>query len=536
MTLAHLTPAPDEPPFDPDYDTPQQPPQDLDAETGVLGSLLLNPTSLPDVTAEITATDFYQPKHATLFDTIVAIAPTLEGDLKTDQLRVLDELRATGNLQPGRLDAPYLHTLYAGITVPNAAFYATRVRDAARLRTADDIGTRLKQLAAQGHTSGADDILAEAIQVLDDAALRFGPLTTTGADTGRHDLAWILTGEPPTQPPPAWVTRADGIALFYPGKVNGIFGDPEAGKTWVAQTAIVEALNAGQNAAMIDADHNGPDHTAARLLLLGAHPEHIANPDRFRYYEPEDADQLKAAVTELTTWAPAVVLIDSLGEILPMLSVKSVDNDEITAALRLVCTPLANAGSCVITIDHLPKSAEARITGYAIGGTAKKRIMRGSYIRAEMRTQPAPGQIGKITLRIEKDTVGELRKHTPGGYAGTFTLDSTQPHVTTWTIDRDDSPVTADGTFRPTHLMERISRHVEANDLCPFRDIKDAIPGKDKYLRDALRILTAEGFITVVDGPRRAKLHHSVAFYRELEDDAHPPAHNPPEERDEPAF
>ena len=34
--------------------------------------------------------------------------------------------------------------------------------------------------------------------------------------------------------------------------------------------AIVEALNNGGTAAMIDVDHNGPDHTSARLLLLGA--------------------------------------------------------------------------------------------------------------------------------------------------------------------------------------------------------------------------------------------------------------------------
>ena len=82
-----------------------------------------------------------------------------------------------------------------------------------------------------------------------------------------------------------------------------------------------------------------------------------------------------------------------------MLGVKSVDNDEITDALRLVCSPIAVAGSCVITIDHLPKATEARAGGYAIGGTAKKRVIRGSYIRAETRTQPAPGHIGKITLR-----------------------------------------------------------------------------------------------------------------------------------------
>lgn len=531
MTTHRLPPA-TEPPYDPELDGP--PPADLDAwrtphttnqpaqapeaERALLGALILDPELATPIALEVDAHDFYQPRHETIFDTAQAIAA--DPDRQLDHLTLLSELGRRGHLKPGHLDAPYLHTLMQACPLPaNYPSYAADVRDAARIRNIADVGRKLLQLGTTHDLTRVNTALDDALQTLDDTVNRFGPRTAADNPAGLHDLAWILTGTPPEVPPPTLCHRSDGHALFYAGKVNGIFGDPEGGKTWLAQAAIVEALNDGGTAAMIDVDHNGPDHTAARLLLLGARLDDIANPDRFRYYEPEDGDQLLAAVNDIVTRRPTVTLIDSLGEVFPLLGVNTNDGDEITTAMRTVCTRPATAGSCVITIDHLPKSAEARTTGYAIGSIAKKRMIRGAYLRADVRVQPAPGARGVITLRIEKDTAGELRKSSGGGYAGTLTLDSTQPHITRWEITREEMPKNDDGTFRPTALMERISRYIEANDQCTFTDIKDAVSGKDKWLRDAITLLVHEGFVARIDGARRAKLHHSIAQYRENEDD-----------------
>jgi hypothetical protein len=169
---------------------------------------------------------------------------------------------------------------------------------------------------------------------------------------------------------------------------------------------------------MIDVDHNGPQATAGRLFLLGADLDAIADPERFRYYEPEDGEELLAAVTDITNRRTDVTVLDSLGEIFPMLGVKTNDGDEITTAMRQVLTRPALAGSCVITIDHLPKSTEARTSGFAIGSIAKKRMIRGAYLRADAKESQPPAAVGRITLRIEKDTTGELRRSSGGGYAG----------------------------------------------------------------------------------------------------------------------
>lgn len=504
----------DEPPDDPYDNQPPPRPQHADraAERALLATLLDTPTTAETLTTEVDADDFNWPEHATIWNTWHA----LNNGTPPDPVTLNNALLKDRN-------TPAVHALAdITLTTPNpthAGHYARIIRDHARLRTLDNTAARLSDLARRSNPDTIDRTLGDALQALEDAAMRYGPRNLQTL-SGFRDLSWILTGQTPVIPPPVWVQHDAGHALFYAGKVNGVFGDPETAKTWLAQCAVVEALNTpGGTAAMVDVDHNGENHTAARLLLLGAHPEAIADPDRFRYYDPQDGDELRHAITDITTRTPDVVLVDSLGEIFPMLGLNTNDGDEVTGGLRLISQPAAG-GSCVIFIDHLPKATEARASGFAIGSIAKKRAVRGSYIRAEERTKPAPGQIGRISLFVEKDTSGELRRALPGGkFVGTFVLDSTQPHVTTWRVQRDDIPTDADGNLRPTHLMEAVSRHIELNDQCTFRDIKDAVSGKDKWLRSAIKHLIEEGFVSVHHGARNAQRHHSIALYREAEDD-----------------
>jgi hypothetical protein len=514
----HLHPVGQEPPPDPDYDNPtgaNTPPADRAAERALLGALLAEPTRGTTLTTHATADDFYWPLHGSFWDhwhhlaastgtppDFVTLSAHFQTIRNTDLVRLVPDLL---NACPDPL---------------KAETYAKIVRDHARVRIVDDAAAGLRDLVRKAKVDQVDSFLAEALQRVETAATRYGPTTPGPADTGLADLSWILTGDRPEPTPPIYARRTDGTALFYAGRHNGVFGDPEGGKTWLAQVAGVEALQHGGTFAMIDVDHNGQDHTAARLALLGVDWDTIANPTRFRYYEPEDADQLRAAVNDITTLAPSVVVIDSLGEILPMLGVKSVDNDEITAALRTIVMPPAKAGSCVISVDHLPKSAEARTTGFAIGGTAKKRAVDGAYLRVEAKVKPAPDGVGRIMLRIEKDRTGELRRTSGGGYAGTFVLDSTHgPHTTTWTIGQESMPTNDDGTLRPTGLMEKVATYVAENDGCSQRDIQLNVPGKDKWIADAIKILVAEGFIARIAGPKRAQLHSLLIPYREAEDD-----------------
>lgn len=534
MTLTDQRPPEyDEPPFDP-YEArtarrtdDRTPPQDHQAEQAVLGAMLTDTQAITDANALVAGPDFYQPAHEQIYDVILALHTrgeavdyiTVAAELGRRKIGNRDGLTAVGGIT-------YVHDLVLATPITaNAGQYATIVRDAARLRAFVDVGTRLTTLGYSADVTRVDAYLSEALQTLDDAVQRFGPRDgLLSGGTGLHDLAWVLDGAEPRQPPPEFVRRTDGTALFYAGKVNGVFGDPEHGKTWLAQCAIVEALAAGGTAAMIDVDHNGPSHTAARLLLLGARLEHIADPNRFRYYEPHEGPELLAAVDDITLRAPSVTVIDSLGEIFPMLGVGTNDGDEITTAMRQVCTRPAVAGSCVITIDHLPKSNETRATGFAIGSIAKKRMIRGSYIRADAKAKPTPGRIGRIVLRIEKDTSGELRRASGGTYAGELVLDSTDDHVLRWEVRKHEMPKNDDGSPRFTTLMETVAKYITDHPGCTGREISADIPGKDTYVRNALTTLVNEGFIRREPGKNRAFNHYTEIPYREAEDDhANPP-------------
>lgn len=337
------------------------------------------------------------------------------------------------------------------------------------------------------------------------------------------DLTWVLTGERRQPPPPTWLTTVKGDRLFYTGRVNGLFGDPETAKSWIAMCAITEALHENERCAYLDVDHNGADEIASRLLALGAPAAAIANPDIFRVYEPEDRATLLTFVIDMHQWNPAITVVDSLGEIIPMLGLNSSDNDDLTHAIRAVLKPLAHrVGSCVITIDHLPKSTEARQSGYAIGGIAKKRAVDGAYYSCDTITPAAPDKIGKVRLTVEKDRHGHVRQAAVGKIAGDFILDSTG-HGSTWKITTPEAG--ADGREKPTGAMEQISRYLEQQ---PYQrsESKNAIitalteqgPFKKNTLTRALETLADDGLIHVAPKQRKTDKQEVtlVQHYREL--------------------
>jgi hypothetical protein len=350
---------------------------------------------------------------------------------------------------------------------------------------------------------------------------------------GWEDLSWILTGSLPEIEAPTCLEREHGNgALFYRGRVNGVFGDPETAKSWLAMCAVAEALNNGERAVYLDVDHNGSTEIAVRLMKLGASAEAVADPDAFRVYQPEDTAGLVEFVSDMLAWRPGMAVVDSLGEIVPMLGLSSVDNDDITRALRGVVKPLAHtAGACVIVIDHLPKGSDARSSGYAIGGTAKKRSVDGSYLLATIKTMPAPGVRGEVYLNIEKDRNGGLRAISNGKQAGLFVLDSTAGEETTWHISTNaplpsvDEAAHSSSVLLP--IMHRISAFLLAQtEAVSERAVVKALngtgdgsgkAGSAKERRVALGRLVELGYVTVDVTGKTKKHSHAEVFEGRLD-------------------
>lgn len=187
---------------------------------------------------------------------------------------------------------------------------------------------------------------------------------------------------------------------------------------------------------MIDLDHNGMLSTVTRLLELGVSEQVLSDLDRFRYAEPEDKAELLAVVKDLVRWRPDVVIIDSIGELLPALGLNSNSPDDFTIAHTHVLKPLARAGCCVIVIDHVAKNPDSKAQG-PTGTGAKTRAIGGVSIRVTIKDAFTPGKGGSCYLAIRKDRHGGLRAKSPTDskepLAGTFKLNP-EGFDSSWTL------------------------------------------------------------------------------------------------------
>jgi hypothetical protein len=165
--------------------------------------------------------------------------------------------------------------------------------------------------------------------------------------------------------------------------------------------------------------------------MLGAPKDKLCDQNVFRYCEPEDRGAVGRVVKDCKEWRPAIAVVDSIGELMPMLGASSNSADEFTNVHSGVLKPLAMAGAAVVAIDHLVKSPDSRAHGP--GGTAaKRRAVGGASLRVKAKRQFVPGKGGSATLLVNKDRHGGLRVHCPLGdreqVAGTFVLDPPDEH------------------------------------------------------------------------------------------------------------
>lgn len=251
------------------------------------------------------------------------------------------------------------------------------------------------------------------------------------------DVAALLDGGLLEPVSPVLLHRTDGHALFYAGQVNLIFGDPESGKTLLAAAACAEALAAGRRVFMLDMDHNTLAATVGRLITLGAPEQSLRSTDRFLYAEPDDKSALIAVVDEVCQlWRPAVAVVDSVGEMMPLLGLSSNNPDDFTVAHSTILKPLSKSGAAVLAIDHPPKGT-SRVQG-PTGTAAKRRVVGGASIHVVIDNPFTPGNGGSAFLTVNKDRHGGLRAHCPTGnhepIAGTFVLTESERGIE-WSVN-----------------------------------------------------------------------------------------------------
>lgn len=330
-----------------------------------------------------------------------------------------------------------------------------------------------------------------------------------------RDIAATINGEH-TEPPPEHLRRGDGHALSYVGRVNGIIGESESGKTWIALLAVRQALQHGQRVLYLDFEDSAAG-VIGRLILMGCSARSMAT---LTYVAPDESlhDAARGDLFEIIeTSAPDLVVVDGFNAAMTLLGLEVNSNSDATAFSQQLLKPLASTGAAVLYVDHVPKSKEARGKG-GIGAQAKRAMTTGCAILAEVIEQPGKGRIGKLRLTVDKDRPGLVREvASEGNHAGIVVIDGTDPGKVTVTIEAPDlRPADERGAFRPTGRMQDVSMLLEQlPDGASKAQIEANVPGRRDITRAAVDALVSEGYATIGPGARNAIVVKSVAPYRQ---------------------
>lgn len=246
------------------------PPQDLGAETALLGACLLSRDAIADAVEHVGADDFHKPAHGHIFEAIVTLYAA--GD-PVDPVTVADGLRRAGLLDAVGGPADLLGLQAATPATSNAARYARIVADTALLRRLVGVAGEIAEI---GYSAPPD--VAEALDAAEAALYRVAERRDTGAildlrtmvERGLdHIEALYESGDRITGIPTGYVDLDDVLLGLQPGALYVVGARPSIGKTAWLLGAVMEAAKAGHRALVCSLEMSHLE-LALRLLSMDA--------------------------------------------------------------------------------------------------------------------------------------------------------------------------------------------------------------------------------------------------------------------------
>lgn len=335
-----------------------------------------------------------------------------------------------------------------------------------------------------------------------------------------RDLSTVLSGENP-EPEPSVLARSDGRCLFYPGKVNGLLGESESGKTWVALQAVAEELRAGHPVLYLDFEDTAPG-IVSRLRNLNVSDE-LMDPEAelLAYIGPEESlhGLSKADLAEAVAsrqWS--LIVLDGYNAALSTMALKLMDNSDITTFFTALLRPLSATGAAVVTIDHVPKDPENRNKG-GIGAQAKRATVTGSSVRVVVVEPFGRGKPGQLSLEVDKDRPGHVRGATnlAGAWAVVDIKADENGDVEMCVSEAEQiTKVTGITNTRAEEFREKVSKFLESNDAeISGSLVEKSVTGNSSMIREALAWLSESGYINRRLDPKtkRTQLHSFQRSY-----------------------
>lgn len=356
------------------------------------------------------------------------------------------------------------------------------------------------------------------------------PLEERTSSWGAVDLEPYLSGQV-VMPEPSVLMREDGKGLFYPGRVNSLYGMSESAKSWIALLACRQEMEKGNRVIYADLE-DGPEGTLGRFLALGAaaddieqqfryvHPEGpLSEMQRYRFgHQPTTDGTASSAVfgALLESFDPTLIVIDGMTVLYGLHghdTNEATGTDVITSWLKKIC----RAGrTTVIVIDHTGKGGGPGAS--PIGAHHKVAMVQGTSLRVDVVDRPMKGAVGKMRLIVHKDRPGAVREISTKAQeqvAGTVVLDSTEPGITRMTIEAPspDIVVVADSQRMERQLLS-LARQAELDDAVlelfsgvlelqvTTRMACDATGAKDHEIRQVWDRLVERGDVKAVGGTK----------------------------------
>ena len=274
-------------------------PQNIEAEAGVLGSIIIDPEAIVQISDFLRADDFYRDAHRTIYEVILQL---YEEHAPADFITICDELERLNKLE-GVGGASYITSLVNQVpTSGNVEFYGRIVERTSILRRlihaagqiaaiayeegdADVALDKAEQLIfeiSQGHVrsdfSHVRDVLSDYMNKLDQLHERRG--TIVGVPTGFTDLDRLTGG----------LQRSDLIVLA---------ARPGIGKTSMALSLAHNAAVKHQNSIAIFSLEMSKEQLVQRLLSMDA---------------SIDQQRLRTGWIEEDEWDRIVYAMDTLSE------------------------------------------------------------------------------------------------------------------------------------------------------------------------------------------------------------------------------
>lgn len=331
------------------------------------------------------------------------------------------------------------------------------------------------------------------------------------------DLDPVLRGEV-VEYAPEFLSLVNGQPLFYAGKVNGIIGESESGKTWIALEAVKQALIRGQRVLYMDFEDAAPG-IVNRLKSLG-----VTAFDNFAYMSPDEGlgTRAKLDLSEtLQTIKPDMAVLDGFNAAMNVLGLDINSNNDATTFAQMLLKPVAATGVCLIYVDHVPKSKDARGKG-GIGAQAKRAMTTGCTLAVQVLDPFGRGNIGRLGLSVDKDRAGHVRGYcTDARNLGTVVLVSDKD---TGDVVVEFDPFDAKAVKESTAITHRDAvLHVlgQAGEPLSQKQVVDILRDKghkigDHYQKPTFEGLAFDGLIVKIDG--KWQLHETDILGSDFDD------------------